>query len=243
MLDNRGAGLVRTSRHSGLCLSIVLLIFAMPRCLTAQEAGAVRETKDQQQKQPHESDRVAGIVPAFNVINDLNAPPLTSSQKFHLFTRTVKDPYNLIMPAVNAVILSSTGASSGFGSGFSGFAKRYAASIGDSVSSNFFRLYAFPALLHEDPRYVRAGQGSIGKRTAHVFAAAVWTRKDDKTFGFNWSKLLASGASAGLSNAYYPPENRGSKLTLERIGLSYLSEIGYDALKEFWPDIVRRKKK
>lgn len=242
MLDNRGAGLVRTSRRC-LCLSAVLLLFAMPRCLTAQEAGAVPETKDQQQKQPHESDRVAGIVPAFNVINDPNAPPLTSSQKFHLFTRTVKDPYNLIMPAVNAVILSSTGASSGFGGGFGGFAKRYAASIGDSVSSNFFRLYAFPVLLHEDPRYVRGGRGSIGKRTGHVFAAAVWTRKDDKTFGFNWSKLLASGASAGLSNAYYPPENRGSKLTLERIGLSYLSEIGYDALKEFWPDIARKKKK
>ena len=155
----------------------------------------------------------------------------------------MKDPYTLVMPAINAVILSSTGASSGYGSGFSGFAKRYGAAIGDSISGNFFRLYAFPALLHEDPRYVRAGQGSIGKRTAHVFAAVVWTRKDDKTFGFNWSKLLASGASSGLSNAYYPPENRGANLTLQRIGLSYLSEIGYDALKEFWPDIARKKKK
>lgn len=155
----------------------------------------------------------------------------------------MKDPYTLIMPAINAVILSSTGSSSGYGSGFGGLAKRYGAAIGDSVSSNFFRLYAFPALLHEDPRYVRAGQGSIGKRTGHVFGSIVWTRKDDKTFRFNWSKLLASGASAGLSNTYYPPENRGSKLTLERIGLSYLSEIGYNALKEFWPDIARKKKK
>lgn len=41
---------------------------------------------------------------------------------------------------------------------------------------------------------------------------------------------------------YYPPENRDSKLTLERIALSYLSEIGYGALKEFWPDIARKKK-
>ena len=160
-----------------------------------------------------------------------------------MFAQTVKDPFNLIMPAVNAVILSATGASSGYGSGFSGFAKRYGAAIGDSISGNFFRLYAFPSLLHEDPRYFRAGKGSIGKRSLHTFTATVWGRRDDKTFGFNWAKLLATGVSSGLSNAYYPAENRGTKLTLERMGLSYLSEVGYNALKEFWPDIARRKKK
>jgi hypothetical protein len=202
------------------------------------------ETKDTQQKaQTHDSDHVAGIIPAFNAISDPNAPALTSSEKFHMFAQTVKDPFNLIMPAVNAVILSATGASSGYGSGFSGFAKRYGAAIGDSISGNFFRLYAFPSLLHEDPRYFRAGKGSIGKRSLHTFTATVWGRRDDKTFGFNWAKLLATGVSSGLSNAYYPAENRGTKLTLERMGLSYLSEVGYNALKEFWPDIARRKKK
>ena len=93
------------------------------------------------------------------------------------------------------------------------------------------------------PNPERAGKGSIGKRSLHTFTATVWGRRDDKTFGFNWAKLLATGVSSGLSNAYYPAENRGTKLTLERMGLSYLSEVGYNALKEFWPDIARRKKK
>ena len=236
---------------SSLCL--LLLIGTLSAFLYAQNESVTRTTqttdtqeegKDQQQKeQTHDTNHVAGIIPAFNSITDPNAPALTSGQKFHMFVQTIKDPYSLLMPAVNAVILSSTGASSGFGSGFSGFAKRYGAAIGDSVSSNFFRLYAFPSLLHEDPRYFRAGQGSIGKRTLHTFTATVWCRKDDKTFGFNWSKLLGTGVSAGLSNAYYPAENRGTKLTVERIGLSYLSEVGYNALKEFWPDIARKKQK
>jgi len=231
----------------------LLFSFAIPAELHAQQSGNPQPDKsqetnekreaNQQQEKTHDSNHVAGIIPAFNSISDPNAPPLTSSQKFHMFTQTVKDPYSLIMPAVNAVILSATGASSGYGSGFSGFAKRYGAAIGDSLSSNFFRLYAFPSLLHEDPRYFRAGKGSIGKRSLHTFTATVWSRKDDKTFGFNWSKLLGTGVSAGLSNAYYPSENRGTKLTFERIGLSYLSEVGYNALKEFWPDIARKKKK
>jgi len=242
------------ARAARFCLCLVtFVIFLLPGRAAAQESESppkAAETQNQQQTgqtnqkgKSQESDRVVGVVPAFNVVNDPNAPALTSSEKFHLFVRTVRDPYSLIMPAISGAILSGTGSSSGYGSGFSGFAKRYGASIGDSVSSNFFRLYAFPSLLHEDPRYFRAGTGSIGKRTLHSVTATVWGRKDDKTFGFNWSKLLGSAASAGLSNAYYPAENRGAKLTLERFGLMYASEIGYNALKEFWPDIRKKKKK
>jgi hypothetical protein len=220
---------------------VFLAMFAPPARLFAQETEKPSEKPQQQAADKSESNRVAGVIPAFNAENDIHAPALSASQKFHLFTKTVKDPYNLVMPAVNAVILNAAGASTGYGSGFSGFAKRYGAAVADSVSGNFFRLYAFPALLHEDPRYFRAGQGSILRRTGHVFGATVITRKDDPTFRFNWSKLLSSTTSSALSNAYYPAENRGARLTLSRIGLSYLGEIGMNALKEFWPDIARRK--
>jgi hypothetical protein len=226
--------------------AIVFLISTLIVCLYGQQDTNIPGPKDPQSKDQNQdqknSTRVVGVIPAFNAENNLNAPALSSSQKFHLFTKTVTDPFNLIMPAVNAVILNAAGVSSGYGSGFGGFAKRYGSSVADTVSGNFFRLYAFPSLLHEDPRYFRAQRGSIGRRTGHVFAATVWTRTDDKTFRFNWSKLLATTASSSLSNAYYPAENRGARLTLSRIGLSYLTEVGTNALKEFWPDIVHRNK-
>lgn len=222
-------------------------MFALAICLQAQQGTSTPQASTPQAKdaqgtaQAHKSNRVAGVVPAFNAEDDVNAPALSASQKFHLFTKTVKDPFNLIMPAVNAMILKSTGSSSGYGSGFGGFAKRYGSSLADTISGNFFRLYGYPALLHEDPRYFRAGQGPIRQRIKHVFGATVVTRKDDGTFRFNWSKLLASTSSSALSNAYYPAENRGLKLTFSRIGLSYLGEVGYNALKEFWPDIAHKK--
>ena len=231
----------RLRSNVALRMMATVLAFALTPALHAQSGKTDPTAVNSQTKANKKSTRVAGVIPAFNAEDDLQAPALSDSQKFHLFTRTIKDPFNLIMPAVNAVILSSAGASSGYGNGFGGFTKRYAASIGDSVSGNFFRLYAFPVLLHEDPRYFRAGHGSIARRTGHVFASTVWTRKDDKTFRFNWSKLLASVASSALSNAYYPAENRGVKLTVSRIGLSYLGEIGYNGLKEFWADIARKK--
>jgi len=210
---------------------------------TTKPEPATTKPQNQSATKPDDATRVVGVIPAFNVSNDINAPALTASQKFHLFTKTSKDPFNLIMPAINAVILSSGGVSSGYGSGFGGFAKKYGSSIADSISGNFFRLYAFPALLHEDPRYFRMDHGPVGKRTLHCFTSTVWTRTDDATFRFNWSKLLGTSASAGLSNAYYPAENRGAKLTFSRIGLSYLMEVGTNSLKEFWPDLARKRKK
>jgi hypothetical protein len=222
---------------------MLCLMFALATSLQAQQGTPTPEAKEKQgAESTHKSGHVAGVVPAFNAEDDKNAPALSSGEKFHLFTKTSKDPFNLIMPAVNAAILGASGASSGYGSGFGGFAKRYGSSLADSASGNFFRLYAFPALLHEDPRYFRAGHGSIKRRTANVFVATVWTRKDDGDFRFNWSKLLAGGASSALSNAYYPAENRGAGLTFSRIGLSYLGEVGSNALKEFWSDIARKKK-
>lgn len=220
----------------------VILGFALAICVHAQQGTSAPEAKDKQPTQPgHKSDRVVAVIPAFNAEDNPHAPALSASQKFHLFTRTSKDPYNLIMPALNAVILRSTGSSSGYGSGFGGFAKRYGSSLADSVSGNFFRLYAFPALLHEDPRYFRARGRPVRQRIRHVFGATIVTRKDDETFRFNWSKLLASTSSSALSNAYYPDENRGARLTLSRIGLSYFGEFTSNALKEFWSDISRKK--
>jgi hypothetical protein len=213
---------------------------AAPFYAQSREEPAAPEPQPPATSSRDESTRVVGIIPAFNTSNDVNAPALSPGEKFHLFSRTVTDPFNLIMPGVNAVILGAAGVSSGYGSGFGGVAKRYASSLADSTSGNFFRLYAYPAMLHEDPRYFRAASGSIGKRTGHVFAAAFITRKDEPSFRFNWSKLLASASSAGLSNAYYPTENRGWQLMVSRVGLSYATEIGTNALKEFWPDIARK---
>jgi hypothetical protein len=219
-----------------------IAFFVCIQIVAAQDNKTTDGTIKQEPENKDSSSRVVAVIPAFNVSNDIHAPALTSSQKFHLFTKAVKDPYNLIMPAVNAVILDATGASSGYGTGFSGAAKRYGSSLLDSVSGNFFRLYAYPSLLHEDPRYFRAGGEPTRKRIRHVFGATLRTRKDDGSFRFNWSKLLSSTTSAALSNTYYPKENRGLALTGQRIGLSYLGEVGSNALKEFWPDIRKKPK-
>jgi hypothetical protein len=188
------------------------------------------------------ANRVVGVVPAFNVATYDTTTPLTSGQKFHLFWRTTLDPFSLIAPAVKSGIYNAAGLNSGFGSGASGFFKRYGASLADGTSGRFFRTYFYPTLLGEDPRYFRMATGPKKTRTWYSVNRLFVTRTDDGGRRFNWSKLLGGLTSSSLSNLYYPSQNRGVGFTFTGVGFSYLGEAGTNLLKEFWPDISAWRK-
>lgn len=200
---------------------------------TAPPASTAQENADR---------RVVAVVPAFNVAPFDTRTPLTSREKFHIFWRTTVDPFTLIVTAVKAGIYDAAGLNSGYGSGASGFFKRYGAAFADGASNRFFRTYFYPVLLHEDPRYFRMGSGSKKNRTEYSVNRVFVTRTDAGNNRFNWSKLLSSATFAGLSNTYYPRQNRGLGVTLSSFGLSYLGEAAGNMVKEFWPDISAKRK-
>lgn len=186
--------------------------------------------------------RVVGVVPAFNVAAFDTRTPLTPRQKFHIFWRSTLDPFSLIAPAVKAGIYNAAGLNSGFGSGAGGFFKKYGVSIADSTSGRFFRSYFYPVLLHEDPRYFRIAGGTKKSRTGYALSRVFVTRTDAGGTRFNWSKLLGGFTSSGLSNLYYPNENRGAGFTFTGVAFGYLGEATMNVVKEFWPDISAKRK-
>ena len=157
-----------------------------------------------------------------------------------LFARGSYDPVTLITPALKVPLLQTTESDSDFGTGVGAFGKRYGILLADGTSSRFFRQFLFPTILNEDPRYFRRGQGSFGSRLGHSLSRMFVTRTDVGDARFNWSRLLGSTASAGLSNTYYPESQRGASATLFSFSLSYASEAGSNVLKEFAPDIVHK---
>jgi hypothetical protein len=197
-------------------------------------------TSTQKTERREGSERIFGIFPAFNVSNQTNPQPLTNDQKFKLFARGTYDPVTLVTPALKIPILQAIEGDSGFGTGFEGFAKRYGVLLADGTSSRFFRQALFPVILKEDPRYFRRGQGSFGSRLGYGMSRLFITRTDSGLSRFNWSRLLGSAASAGLSNTYYPESQRGAATTLFNFGFSYISEASANFLKEFAPDIGRK---
>src|SRR5260370_39719308 len=101
----------------------------------------------------------------------------------------------------------------------SGYAKRCGAAIADYSIGEFMSPYAFPSLLHEDPRYFREGEGSTRKRLGHAMASAFTTRSDSGRASFNWSNSVGRIAAGGISQLYYPPENRGVGLVFSRAAI------------------------
>lgn len=187
-----------------------------------------------------QSQRILGVVPQFGMTSRLNAPPLSSGEKFHLFARSAFDPAILAIEGLQAGLSQAEDEFPGYGQGAQGYGKRYGASFADEVSSNFFANYFYSVLLKEDPRYFRLGHGSIRHRIGYALLQEFVCHTDRGGRSFAWENVLGAFSSGGLSNVYYPSSDRGVSLTMSRsaIALGYGSAGGL--VDEFWTDIHQK---
>jgi hypothetical protein len=63
------------------------------------------------------------------------------------------------------------------------------------------------------------------------------TKTDSGGSAFNWSEVAGNGLEAGLSNLYYPPQERGLSQTALNWGTQMESAVLNHVFQEFWPDI------
>jgi hypothetical protein len=109
------------------------------------------------------SERIFGVVPTYTITDARSAPPLTPKQKFGLFVKGTLDPFPAIVYLVQAGLSQARDTHSGYGQGAAGYGKRFGAALADGTSARFVSTYAFPSLLHQDPRYFRR-EGSAWSR-------------------------------------------------------------------------------
>jgi hypothetical protein len=195
-------------------------------------AEAAREL--QQQK----SQRMLGIVPAFNSVISGHAAPLSPGQKFSLFVRSSTDPFVFVVTGVTAGYEQATNAFPEYGQGAAGFGKRYGAALADTVNGNFWGNAVLPSVLHQDPRYFRMGHGRVTRRFFYSVATTVICRGDNGKWQPNYSNVAGNFIAGGMSNLYYPPSDRGIGLTFERATVvTAEGALGSLAL-EFYPDVA-----
>jgi hypothetical protein len=207
-------------------------------CLVLLVSFAAAQQQPASPQEGHE--RILGVVPAFGVTNDPNAAPLTAKQKFKLFARSTYDPFTWAAAGLQSGIGQAQDSFREYGQGAEGYGKRFGAAMADSATSNFTANFLFPVLLKQDPRYFRAGEGSIRHRVGHSLWQALSTRTDKGTRQFNWSNVLGAVATGGVSNAYYPPSDRGFSLTMSRAVISLLYGEASNLASEFAPDVTRK---
>jgi Carboxypeptidase regulatory-like domain len=188
----------------------------------------------EEQMQAQEKQRVLGVFPNFYVSYAADAVPLTTSQKYRLALRMSLDPTAFATSALAAGVEQSQNDFSGYGQGVQGYAKRFGASYGNGFTSILIGDAILPSILHQDPRYLYKGTGSIRSRALYAIASVVICKGDNGHWQPNYSNVFGNLASAGISNAYYPSTDRnGARLTIDNSLLGTASGAIGALLEEF----------
>lgn len=192
----------------------------------------------EEQIKVQEKQRVLGFIPNFYVSYVPNPVPLTPKQKFKLAMKTTIDPVTLLLTGAFAGVEQAQNHFRGYGQGAEGYAKRFGAGYADTVTSTFIGGAILPSLLKQDPRYFYKGVGSARSRTLYAIAMAVICKGDNGRWQANYSSIIGNLAAGGISNLYYPEENRNdAALTFENAGIG----IGATAIANVFQEFVVRK--
>jgi hypothetical protein len=185
-----------------------------------------------------QTDRMFWVVPNFAAVSaDTDLPPLTTRGKFDLAMHDSVDYTGFTWTAILAGQAMATRSDPELGTGIKGYGRYFWRTFADGVSGTYFTEAIVPSITHEDPRYYTLGHGGFFRRFGYALSRAVVTKTDSGGLSFNWSEVAGNALEAGLSNAYYPPEERGFKQTARDWGQQMESAVLNNIAKEFWPDI------
>jgi hypothetical protein len=185
-----------------------------------------------------QTDRMFWVVPNFAAVSaGTQLPPLTKRGKFVLAMHDSMDYSGFTWTAILAGQSLALRSDPELGTGMKGYARYYWRTFADGVSGTFFTEAIVPAITHEDPRYYTMGHGGFFRRMGYALSRSVVTKTDSGGTSFNWSEVAGNALEAGLSNAYYPPQERGLRQTAKDWGAQMESAVLNNIAKEFWPDI------
>jgi hypothetical protein len=190
---------------------------------------------------PKQTKRILFIVPNFrSVTADEKLPPMTVKQKFKLVLDDSFDYSGFIEVGILAGVSDWHKSEPEFGHGAAAYGRYYWHGFADSTDGNLMTEFLVPVATHEDPRYYTLGHGGVVRRTVYSVGRLFITRSDSGHATPNFAEIVGNGAASGISNFYYPREDRDWTKTGQR----WVLQVGIDGIsnlaKEFWPEINDR---
>jgi carboxypeptidase family protein len=223
--------------HSGETYLVPRIALAVAADIEVQVGVSPDEVAEEQIK-VEEKQRVLGVIPNFYVSYVPNAAPLNAKQKFKLAWKSTIDPVTILIVGAVAGVEQAQNHFRGYGQGAEGYGKRFGAGYADTVTSTFIGGAILPSLLKQDPRYFYKGTGTTRSRTLYAIANSVICKGDNGRWQPNYSNILGNLAAGGISNLYYPAEDRnGAGLTFENAAIG----IGATAIANLFQEFVVRK--
>jgi hypothetical protein len=167
------------------------------------------------------------------------APHLDPADKMILGVRSAFSPFAVLGWFTAAGYEQVRDSSPDYGSDRGAFGERLGAAVIRDTTEGVMSDGVMASLLHEDPRYYRLGPSrSLPVRLLYAVSRPVMTRTDRGTASPNFALVSGTLAGAALTNAYYPPENRGAGQTFHTFGASLGGEAVADIAREFFGGVA-----
>ncbi len=221
------------------------IVLAVAHATTDVRVGLPPEEVAEEQIKYQEKQRVLGFIPNFYVSYVPDAAPLAPRQKFELAWKSVSDPITFVGVGFLAGLEQAGDEYPGYGQGAEGYGKRFGAAYADVFIGTFIDSAILPSILKQDPRYYYQGTGTTRSRIIHALSNAVVCKSDSSgQYQLNYSAIIGSFATAGISTLYYPASDRSAGLVvgnaLVRIASGSVAGIFQEfVLRKFTPHVKK----
>ncbi|HEV2274451.1 MAG TPA: hypothetical protein VGR96_09810 [Acidobacteriaceae bacterium] len=206
-----------------------------------QQPGPQTKPDPAPTEQGGQTKRILYIVPNFrSVSTDAYLPPQSVKTKFITATEDSFDYSGFIFVAMQAGLGQIGNSYPEFGEGAVGYGRYYWHTLADATDENLWVEFLVPSILHQDTRFYTLRHGSFLKRFGYGFTRIIITRNDGGRETFNASEIVGAGVAAGLSNLYYPAQERTEIKSYQRWVTNVSIDGGIFIFKEFWPDLNNR---
>jgi hypothetical protein len=188
--------------------------------------------------QGRQTKRILYVIPNFRAVSaDQHLPPQTVKEKFKTSMLDSVDYSSFIFVGAQAGASMATNSYREFGQGAKGYGRYYWHTLADTINENTWVEFIVPSVLHQDTRYYTLGKGEFGKRVGYACSRVFITRTDSGHRAINYSEIVGAGAASGMSNLYYPSQERNLTKTYQRWITNLAIDGGVFVFKEVWPDI------
>ena len=165
-------------------------------------------------------------------------PPFTNRERVRLYVRELTGPETLGRTAAVALLAQARDLPPDWPQGARGLGYRAGSYYGLVAVDSSIKLGA-GALLGEDTRYKRMGEGSTARRLMHALISTVVWRTPEGSIRPALARTGALYGSSMIAMTWYPERYTafGDGLRIANYRLAY--SAGFNMFREYWPDIRR----
>ena len=182
-----------------------------------------------------------GLIRSLDMLLPSDATPQTSQQRFQDYALSTVGPFAIVSEAASAGLGQWRDSPREWGQGGSGYGKRFA----NDMAYNAVRTtitYGLAEVLHEDNRYFASNQDGFKSRILYALESPAMSRRNGRRT-VSISSLTGMVGVSCISLAWAPPSWQGADNAAQNFALTYVGIAGFNVIREFVPDLIRKLRK